>query len=210
MSGDQTRMVELGQVGAGLGAADRGGWRCEWRVEKYHAGAADVIAGRHESSTNPPERYGSPVEPYEVIEREGNLLMYGGADVLWLGLRTGLSATTGLANTKFDNTNACIRVGNSSAAAAATQTDLQGGSKRGVGMQATFPTHTSGTAASTSSKMLFKSVFTSSQANFAWQEWGITNKVSSAGGRMLNRKVESLGTKTSAAVWTFTVTLSLA
>jgi len=38
----------------------------------------------------------------------------------------------------------------------------------------------------------------------------VFNSATGGTGRMLNRKVESLGTKTSAASWAFTVTLTLA
>ena len=41
----------------------------------------------------------------------------------------------------------------------------------------------------------------------AAKEWGIFN--ASSGQRMLNRKVTDLGTKTSAASWVFTVTITI-
>lgn len=47
-----------------------------------------------------------------------------------------------------------------------------------------------------------------SEGNYEWYEWGTFN--ASSGGTMLQRKVESpsLGTKTSAQVWTLTATLT--
>ena len=45
-------------------------------------------------------------------------------------------------------------------------------------------------------------------ANFAWAEWGLFN--ASTSGRMLNRKVFSGGTKTSAEAWSLTISLTLA
>jgi uncharacterized protein YigE (DUF2233 family) len=51
--------------------------------------------------------------------------------------------------------------------------------------------------------------FTSGQANFAWLENGIFNSGTDGTGTMLTRKVENLGTKTSAATATFTKTLTL-
>jgi len=141
-------------------------------------------------------------EPYEVIEREGNLLLIGGASALWERL-------IGTSITVFDNTNANIGVGDSVTAATDTQTDLQAASnKLRKGMDATFPTHTDSTGTAGSKNIVYKSTFATSDANYAWQEWGIFN--AAAAGRMLNRKVESLGTKTSAATWTLTITLSLA
>ena len=208
---DPSRLTERSFVGSGLGAHQPVTWRCNWTVEKFYAGAEDVRAGVYGSSAG--DKAGQPVQPYEVIEKEGNLLTYGGADVLWLGLRDGLSASTGLANTRFNNANACIRVGDTNTAAAATQTDLAAANtttdRTFAGMESTYPTHTTGTAASTSSKITFRSVFSTAIGNFAWEEWGVTNKVAATGGRLLNRKAESLGSKTAAATWTFTVQLSL-
>jgi hypothetical protein len=186
-------------------------WIADWKLEKFNAGAKDVMAGTYQSATNASKgRLGAPVKPEEVEEYRGNLLLYGGADVLWLGLRDGLSASTNLANTKFNNANAGIRVSTSNTAAAASQTNIQGTTKYTKGMDATYPTHTTGTGTSTCAVITFKATFTTSQANFAWNEWGIVNRTAQTGGRMLNRKVQSLGTKTSAATWAFTVTLSLA
>lgn len=197
---DGASVGEESNVGGSLRDAQGLRWRChtkveKWNVEDYHAGG----------------------KPYAVEETEGNILTYGGADVMWLGLKAGLSASTGLKNTYFNNANAAILVGDSTTAAAATQTDLIATSEstnRCVkGMEATFPTHTTGAAGSTSSKMLFKSVFSSAFGNFAWREWGIGNHLSSTlpyPGRLLNRKVQNLGTKTSAGVWALTITLSLA
>lgn len=157
-------------------------WRAAWAVEKR--------LGDDQS-----------VAPYEVIEREGNLLMYGGASALW-------DLLIGAGNvTAFNNANAYIGVGDSSTAAAATQTDLQAvTNKVRVGMEASYPSHTDGTS-SGSASISFRSVFGTGSGNFAWEEWAVFN--ASTAGRMLNRKVESLGTKTSAASWTFTVTLTL-
>lgn len=195
---DRVRLGDDGGVGAGLRDGDHFGWKCHTTVEKYSV--EDYHAGR---------------PPSEVVEIPGNLLLYGGADVLWLGLRDGLSASSGLKNTKFNNGNAAILVGDTNTAAASSQTDLlasSGATHRWCqGMDATFPTHTTGTGTSTASKMLFKATVTSGNGNFAWQEWGIGNKVSQAKaypGRLLNRKVQNLGTKTSLGVWALTITLS--
>jgi hypothetical protein len=76
-------------------------------------------------------------------------------------------------------------------------------------MDATYPQHTDGTTSGAAS-IVFKSTFGTSDANYAWAEWGVFNSPTAATGRMLNRKVESLGTKSAAATWVITVTLSLA
>jgi hypothetical protein len=146
----------------------------------------------------------------EVDEREGNLLMYGGASCLWQCLIGNGTATAGQSLTYFNNSQAAIGVGDSSTAAAATQTNVQAASnKLRVAMDATYPQHTDATTSGAAS-IAFRSTFSTSQANFAWQEWAVFNSATDATGRMLQRKVESLGTKTSSSTWTLTVTLTLA
>ena len=104
------------------------------------------------------------------------------------------------AGTPFSNANAHLGVGDSTTAFAVGQTDLQASSnKLRKAMDATFPS-------GGSNVITFRSTFGTSDANFAWQEWGVFNASSS--GTMLSRKVESLGTKTSAQTWQFTVTLT--
>ena len=110
-------------------------------------------------------------------------------------------ALIGEAFTSFANANARIGVGDSSAAFAASQTDLQASTnKLRKAMEAAYPTR-AGNA------LTFRSIFGTSEGNFAWNEWGVFN--AAAAGQMLNRKVESLGTKTSAQTWQLTVDLTL-
>ena len=188
-------MIEEGQVqegaavGAGMDGHEPVRWRANWRVEKRHGDWTGEQIARGEAP-----------DPYEVLEREGNLLTYGGASILW-------EALIGAAVTAFSNANAYIGVGDSTTAAAATQTDLQAATnKLRKGMDATYPQHTDGTGASSNAQITFKSTFGAAEANFGWKEWGIFN--ASSAGRMLNRKQEDLGTKAS-GTWTMTVTLTL-
>lgn len=67
--------------------------------------------------------------------------------------------------------------------------------------------YTSGGDVTVFNVMVWQSTFSTSQANFAWNEWGIFN--ASAAGTMLNRKTFSGGTKTSAASWQFKVAIAL-
>lgn len=136
----------------------------------------------------------------EVIEVEGNLLTTAGALHIFSDLR-------GTSVTAFSNANAYIGVGDSNTAASVGQTDLQASSNKfRAAMVATFPLV--GVADGLSANQIqFKANFATGEANFAWAEWAIFNASSS--GTMLNRKVESLGTKAS-GVWTLTLTLSLA
>lgn len=149
------------------------------------------------------------VEP-EIVDIPGNLLMYGGASVQWQTLIGNGTTTAGQALTYFSNAQAAIGVGDSTTAAVATHTDLQAATnKLRVAMDATFPSHTDATTSGAAS-IVYKSTFGTAQANWAWQEWGIFNSSTAGTGRMLQRKVESLGTKTSASTWALTVTLTLA
>lgn len=103
--------------------------------------------------------------------------------------------------TFFDNSNARLGVGDSTTAYAAGQTDLQAATnKLRKGMEATYPQRTANV-------IDLRSVFATGEANFAWEEWGIFN--AGAAGTMLTRKVEALGTKTSAQTWQLDVALTV-
>lgn len=110
-------------------------------------------------------------------------------------------ALIGEALTSFANANAHIGVGDSTAVFDATHTDLQAATnKLRKPMDATYPTRVTNV-------LTFRSTFATTDANFAWAEWGTFN--AGAAGTMLNRKVEALGTKTSAQSWQITATLTL-
>jgi len=146
----------------------------------------------------------------EFVLQENNLLMNGGASLIWERLKVNKPSTssTGAALQAFSTGNSRLGVGNSTATAAVTQTDLQGGSKKYNSMASGYPTHTDGTASSDARTMTWRATYTTAQGNFAWNEWALFNSTG-ASRRMLNRKVGSLGTKTSAATWTLTVSISL-
>jgi hypothetical protein len=120
------------------------------------------------------------------------------------------SLFSGNAPTVAFTTAAFIGVGtNSSTAYASTQTNLQaagaGTAKRNA-MMGGFPTNPSG------GQLVYKASFATGEANFAWNEWGVFSAAGSGdpptGATMLNRRVESLGTKTSAQTWEITATLN--
>jgi len=158
-------------------------WLCRFRLSKYR----EDIAAYHGREDEFHRRF----RPYEVIEEEGNLLLNSGIDEMW-DLITGDSAN------HFSNGSAQIGVGDSTTAAAATQTDLLGTNKTYKGMDSGYPT-------SSSQKATFKASFGDSEANYAWNEWVVKQATS---GKCLNRKVESLGTKAS-GTWTLEVNVTL-
>jgi hypothetical protein len=163
---------------------DTARWLCRYRLSKYHQ---DITPYRGSEA----EFYGR-FRPYEVIEGEGNCLLDTGIDEMW-DLVTGGSAN------HFDSTYAQVGVGDSSTAADASQTDLQAATNKTYnGMESGYPT-------STDQKATFKASFGDSEANYVWNEW-VVKQSSSA--KCLNRKVESLGTKSS-GTWTLEVSITL-
>lgn len=172
-------------------------WRCLTELRKWHTDDDSAHLIR-------------PAD--ELVAVRDNLLMYGGASLLLQAVIGNGTATAGQTLTFLNNAQAAIGVGDSSTAAAATQTDLQGAAapanKFRKGMDATYPLHTDGVVVGAAS-ILFRSSFLTGEANFVWNEWGVFNSATAGTGRMLNRKVQSLGTKAS-GTWQLTITLTLA
>lgn len=162
-------------------------WLCRYKLSRYHQDI-EPYRGRE-------DEFHQLFKPYEVIEGEGNCLLNTGIDEIW-DLVTG--AVSGASHI-FDNAAAQIGVGDSNTAADATQTDLQAATNKTYkGMESGYPT-------STSQKATFKASFGPSEANYAWEEWVVKQSTSAI---CLNRKVESLGTK-STGTWTLEVEISL-
>lgn len=159
------------------GIHEKGNWHFSGKIERF---ADDAALARGES--------------YKTTEMEENILVNAGINVME-------SLLIGGAGTVFSNANAYIGVGDSSTAAAASQTDLQAASnKLRKAMNATYPTQGS-------QVLTFQSDFTSAEANFAWAEFAIFN--ASSAGTMLNRKVSAEGTKTSGQTWRVTITITI-
>lgn len=148
----------------------------DWTAEEIDAGLA-----------------GAPIETQEGE----NLLVNTGIQLL-LDLLIGAGGTT------FANGNTYIGVGDSSTAAAASQTDLQASTNRFKRvMDATFPSRSGQT-------LTFRTTFATSEANFAINECGVFNGGPAfATGTMLNRIASALGTKTSATTLQLTITVTV-
>jgi hypothetical protein len=167
-----------------MGKKETANWLCRFRLSKYREDIEEY-RGRE-------EEFHRIFSPYKIIEREGNCLLNTGIDEMW-------DLITGASSNYFNNANAQIGVGDSSTAADPSQTDLQAGTNKTYkGMESGYPT-------STSQKATFKASFGASDANYAWNEW-VVKQASSA--ICLNRKVESLGTK-SGGTWTLEVDITL-
>ncbi|MBA7473849.1 hypothetical protein ES707_09194 [subsurface metagenome] len=171
-------------------------WHMHYRLEKREG---DINACK-----TPEERLAflENTKPYEVKEGEHNCLLNTGINEIW-ALVTGVFNAT-IANRCFDNSNAKIGVGDSDTAADPAQEDLQADpNKLYKAMEANYPT-----SPPVSQKATFKASFGSAEANWTWNEWVVKSTSGTPTDICLNRKVESLGTK-STGTWTLEVDLTL-
>lgn len=152
-------------------------YRTEWRITKF---ADDEAFARGDA--------------FEVVDVPGNMLLNEGINAL-------LTLAIGGSETAFSNANARLGVGDSSAAEAATQTDLQAATNKTYkAMAATYPQVSAQT-------VTFRSVFTGAEANYSWQEFCVDNGAGAA--KTLNRKVSNQGTKVNGQTWTLDVAITL-
>jgi hypothetical protein len=157
-------------------------WEVHWRVEKFKSKTMESVLAIGE-------------QPYEVCSDVQNIILDTGANEM-LKLIGGVSGATA-----FSAANAKIYVGSDSTAEAASQTGVIATvNKAFSAMDSGYPTVSGRT-------IVFRASFDDSTANFAWNEAAITNG-SGAGAIAMNRKVASLGTKTT-GTWTLQLTISL-
>lgn len=192
-------------------------WWPKIKVIKYDPDTVAQITKRlgHEP-TGPElrmlERTGGLV-PDDIVHAEGNQLVD-------LGLKRLADLIVGGSSTAFNASQAIIGVGATSTAWATTQSALAGnGSTTTAYYQGADAAPTSSTS-SPYGVISANATFTALNANFAWNEWcwAIGTGTITPGGTlasvatspvMLNRKVQSLGTKVSGAVWTLQATVTL-
>src|SRR5678810_315663 len=166
---DHTHATEQVNVGVTLTDHEPIQWRARWSVHKYDDSTGVIAAALQNGVAL------DTFTPTEVIEQDGNLLMFGGASCLWQCLIGNGTTSAGQALTFFNNAQAAIGVGDSVTAAAGTQTDLQAATnKLRKAMDATYPQHTDATTSGAAS-IVFRSTFATTDANFAWQEWIVAN-----------------------------------
>jgi hypothetical protein len=172
---DTAKSYDAAQVGVLTGVRESFRYKTQWVIDKF-ANDHDALAGK----------------AFEQVVIDGNLLLNAGINLL-------LTLGAGGAGTAFNNANARIGVGDSTAAEAATQTGLQAATNKTYkAMDATYPT------SGTSQQIVFRATFIGTDANYAWQEFTVDNGTIS-----LNRKVSNQGTKVSGQTWTITVTITL-
>lgn len=187
-------------------------WHAHARVDKFDLAQIDACRsalGLEREPTGAELR--EFCAPRESVESDGNLLTRQ-------GLRRLMDRLAGTAsNQALDATHCRIGVGDSNTAAAATDTDLGASAGSSHRQFKLVDSVTVGTGAS-SGVLTIVATFGTGVANFAWQEWGIDGgtadgtTVTSEGNTtpgLCNHKITSLGTKTSAASWVFTITITI-
>jgi hypothetical protein len=148
--------------------------------------------------------------PTPVIDETGKRLRAVSTFRANLGLREGIEEAwkliIGGTATAFNTSNAQTGVGESSTAAADTDTDLLGSTKTYKAMDTSYP-QIKGTGADVK-VMVFKSTYGSSDANNAWNEFIVRN--GATGLKDLIRKVSAQGTKVSGQTWELTIEITIA
>jgi hypothetical protein len=130
----------------------------------------------------------------EVKEVRGNVFLNEGINYIWRALN-------GQTITPFNSSNSYVGVGDGTTSADPSQTGLQGTNKLYKLVDSGYP-QISGT------NFIFQATFGPTEANFSWNEWTVANG-SGDTAINLNRKVESLGTKSSGSTWILQVTLTI-
>ena len=148
-----------------------------WTIRKY-ANDADYAAGL----------------PFETAPIKGNLMLNE-------GIGEHIDLMCGIGGTAFSNANAYIGVGDSATAEGATQTALQATTNK------LYKAMASGYPQRSAQTVTFRSVYGSSDANFAWNEFTVANGNSDSA-KNLNRKVSSQGTKASGQTWTVDLSIT--
>lgn len=186
-------------------------WHPVVRVLKYHPDTVQDIIRTYKlegEPTGPMLRYFEEhhgLVPDDVFVAEGNSLVTTGLQRLG-DLFTG-------SGTAFTSSRGMTGVGDSSTATTAGMTSLQAGTN-------TYYKALDGSPSSSSGVISGTTTFQTSEANYAWNEWcwciATTTPVSSSSfstattsGIMVNRKVQSLGTKTSGAIWALQATITI-
>jgi len=161
-----------------LGISEHAQWRVNWKVEKFH----DELELNNKT-------------PYEIACATQNIILNNGATEM-LKLIGGI-----VGSTAFDNANAVINVGDSSAAENSSQAGLQAiTNKYAQKVDASYPQVLG-------NQLIYKSTFNNDVANFQWNEFCIQNGTG-AGAIAMNRKVQNLGTK-NGGIWSVQITLSI-
>ena len=134
--------------------------------------------------------------PYAIEEWEGNISLNEGLNHM-------ATLLCGGAGQAYDAAHTYVGIGDSTEAAAATQTGLKAATNKYWQLvDDGYPTY------GTAQQIVFKATIAAGNASYAWNEFSIGNSNDDSGQNLL-RKVESKGTKGAEEEWSLTVTLTL-
>lgn len=170
---EHSQGLDSAAVGAAVDLQEKANWKPHWIIEKYDKNG----------------------KLYEVMDFDGNLLLNEGITEM-------LNLIGGIGGTAFSNANAYIGIGESTTAAAATQTGLQGSTKTYKSMDAGYPSVTNQT-------ITYQATYGPDDANNEWQEVTIANGNSDIAKNM-NRKVQDMGRKAQGTTWIARCSVTLA
>jgi hypothetical protein len=174
-------------------AVDRVSWKAKWRIDKFHD-SENKIAETLRSGVSMVEALRLFKEAYIGKEEwEENVALNVGLQYL-IDCICGIGSTT-----KWDNSNARLGVGSDATAASPSQTDLIDATPTWKAMDTSYPQRSGQTAE-------WRATFGSGDANEAWNEYAVDNGASAH--KLLNRKVESKGTKASGETWTLSLQIT--
>lgn len=174
---------------------ERLGWKAEWRIDKF-LDPTDEIAKALQNGLSMTEALHRFKESFLGSEEwQNNVGLNEGLQEL-IDIICGLGTPV-----KWDNTNAFLGVGDSNAAESPSHTGLQASTnKLYKAMDTSYPSRSGQTAE-------WRSTYGSSDANFAWEEYSVSNTNSDTG-KNLNRKIASKGTKASGETWTLSLKIT--
>jgi len=190
-------------------------WKMQWRIDKFKDPTGEVAKALQAGMSVAEARKvfpGAFIKTDRLKPDTGKLsdllpqFLFGQKPArqrrvaLNVGLQNLIDIICGIGTTTlYNNANARLGVGSDATAADPTQTDLLDATPTWKAMDATYPQR-SGQIAE------WRSTFGSADANEAWNEYAVDN--GAAAHKLLNRKVESKGTKVSGETWTLSLKIT--
>lgn len=202
---DRGRGAELLAVRAGSGMIESGGHSTLFRVDKWDDDQIAWTARKLDLSplTEPSRRHFDAlgVKPFEVYEKDNaNLVMDAGWNLM-------MKNTAGSAGTLFSASVGRIASGDSATAVGYTDTALNAATNKLYKLISGAPT----VGTTHSGGLAFAATFSTSQANWSWQEFGVdqgTSDSTTVTSVFFSHGLATPGTKTSAQTWNVTVTIT--
>ncbi len=110
---------------------------------------------------------------------------------------------------KFGSTSAWIHVGSSTGAFASSDNSLLGSAVMKA-MDSGYPKRNDGTESTAANILAYRSTFTTAEANFDWNEFGVKNtSATSTAGTLFDRFLSTQGTKPNTQSWQPTIKITL-